>query len=126
MEEIPSSNSDWNMKQAMRSAKLGISASSYRNCSGLSSGTSGLLDTCSRMTDNSSSVALCKTLWCLTETDSSQSTAISTFRHHTELKSEGIRFILSSSFPIWQGKWQISHFECLKVYWSLCSTHSTF
>ena len=66
MDEMPSSNSDWNMKQAMRSAKLGISASSIRSCSGLSNGTSGLLDTCSRINDNSSSEGLCNTQSCLT------------------------------------------------------------
>lgn len=54
-----SENSDWNMKQAILSAKWGISASSNRNCSGLSRGWSGCAVTCVRISDSSSSDALC-------------------------------------------------------------------
>lgn len=50
-------NSDWITKQAIRSAKWGISLSSSKNCSGLSSGWSGWVARWSRINAISSSVA---------------------------------------------------------------------
>lgn len=49
--------SDWNIKHATRSPKWGISLSSNKNCSGLSSGWSGWEATCSLIKLNSSAVA---------------------------------------------------------------------
>lgn len=57
MVDMESSNSASNMKQDIRSAKFDISESSYRNCSGLSSGISGLVDKCSFINSSSSGVA---------------------------------------------------------------------
>lgn len=49
--------SDWNIKHATRSPKWGISLSSNKNCSGLSSGWSGWEATCSLIKLNSFAVA---------------------------------------------------------------------
>lgn len=56
---IASSNSAWNIKHEMRSAKCGMLDKSCKNASGLSKCVSGLFLKCSFIETNSSSVARC-------------------------------------------------------------------
>lgn len=55
---MESSNSTWNMKHDILSAKFEICDRSTRNCSGLSSGISGFVFRCSLISASSSEVAL--------------------------------------------------------------------